>query len=213
MNTKSAPSRAAGVRGRKAAVMPANIQYYDASRNWRKISRHMSNVILQNFLVKDFNKYTQGRWNKPFIHGNYPADFESCTWKLDRVGRQPYFWSYVKHGACHWLVNFNLMLATLVEPKRAWRILASDDHSTVWDGHETLFDLNFLALQVPAEECFSMANDKQLRPGQFIGVCYMTHYTVMTPEEAREKQEQVERHQRLYPLASPPAPQAGEELA
>ena len=209
MNMKSAPSRTA----RKATVTPANIQYFDASRNWCKIARHESNVILQNILVKDFNKYTYGRWNKRFSHGQFPAQFESCDWQLHRVGRTPNFWKYVKHGACHWLVNFNLMLATLVEPKRAWRILASDDHSTVWDGHETLFDLNFLALQVPAEECFSLANDKQLQPGQFNTVYYAPHYTVEMAEGAREKQELVERYQLLHPLAASPAPQGGEELA
>ena len=40
----------------------------------------------------------------------------------------------MKHAACHWLVNFALELAQLVEPDRKWRIITSDKHSTVWDG-------------------------------------------------------------------------------
>jgi hypothetical protein len=57
---------------------------------------------------------------------------------------------YVKHAACHWLVNFALELAQHVEPNRAWRIITSQEHSTVWDGKDTLFDFNFLALGVTA---------------------------------------------------------------
>jgi hypothetical protein len=30
----------------------------------------------------------------------------------------PRFWQYVKHGACHWLVNFGLRLAMLAAPAR-----------------------------------------------------------------------------------------------
>ncbi len=50
----------------------------------------------------------------------------SCDWGWDRRGRPPKYWDYVKHGACHWLVNFNLELANLAKPKRIWRILMSD---------------------------------------------------------------------------------------
>jgi hypothetical protein len=163
---------------------PKNIQYFDAVRNWRRIARHLDNVILQRVLVSNFNKYTFGRWHKPFRLGQYPHEFESCDWYLDRKGRPPRYWLYVKHAACHWLVNFNLMLATLVEPKRAWRIITSDSHSSVWDGDETLFDLNFLALQVPPQVCFKSAYDEELAPGEFMDIGYAEHYKV---EQSRIK--------------------------
>jgi hypothetical protein len=66
----------------------------------------------------------------------------------------------LKHAACHWLVNFNRELAVLAESKREWRIVTSKEHSTVWDSDETLFDMNFLALGVDADEAWRLARQK-----------------------------------------------------
>jgi hypothetical protein len=125
---------------------------------------------LNEILVRDFNKYTLGRWGECFTPGQFPRDFESCDWDYDHRGPEPRFWRYVKHGACHWLVNFNLRLAQLVEPERAWRILTSDRHSTVWDGDQTLFEFNYLAWGTAPDECFERANGTQLPPGQELTV-------------------------------------------
>ena len=101
------------------------------------------------------NRFTSGRWREPFLPGMKPADFESCDWRYDRGrGRQPEFWDYVKHAGCHWLANFNRKIAEPAEPKRKWRIFSSQEHSTVWDGAETLFDMNFLALGVDPDEAW-----------------------------------------------------------
>ena len=70
-------------------------------------------------------------------------------------------------GKCHWLVNFNLRLAMLTEPERLWRIITSGKHSSVWDGEHTLFDLNFLALGIPPDECFEMAYETELPVGRY----------------------------------------------
>jgi hypothetical protein len=114
-------------------------------------------------LKDDFNKYTTGRWGQRFRRGDYPEDFEGCDWRWSVRGRHPRYFQYVKHGACHWLVNFNLTLAQLVEPKKEWRMVTSRIHSTVWDGEHTLFDLNGLALfKGGAPECFVLA---ALAPG------------------------------------------------
>ena len=66
-------------------------------------------------------------------------------------------------------MNFNLKLATLVEPQQRWRIVTSAKHSTVWDGAEMLFEFNFLAFGVPADECFKRAFEggTVLPPGKF----------------------------------------------
>ncbi len=123
------------------------MRYYDLQRHWtRRIATHLDDGKLNSVLVRDFNKFTFGRWRQPFTHGQFPREFESCDWWCGHHGPEPRFWLYVKHSACHWLVNFNLRLAQLVEPDRAWRIMTSDEHSTVWDGDQTLFDFNFLAL-------------------------------------------------------------------
>lgn len=148
-----------------------SIQHYPVVKNWgRKIKLHLHNPELQNILAADFNKYTVGRWGQRFRPGQLPADFESCDWQSAVHGRHPEFHKYLKHGACHWLVNFNHHLAKLVEPNRTWRIITSDEHSTVWDNNSTLFDLNGLALFDSAAECFEAAafgpNSEVLAPAE-----------------------------------------------
>jgi hypothetical protein len=147
------------------------MRYYDIKRHWTKrIEPHLGDKRLNAVLVRDFNLFTQGNWGKPFRPGDYPRSWESCDWWIGHRGPEPRYWRYVKHSACHWLVNFNLRLATLVEPDRNWRILTSDEHSTVWDGDRTLFDINFLALGISPGECFRLANGRQLRPGKELRV-------------------------------------------
>ena len=148
------------------------MKYYSVQRHWTKrIAPHLTDTMIQATLVRDFNKLTYSRWRKPFLPGMTPHQFESCDWWIhNRRGPMPRFWHYVKHGACHWLVNFNLELAQRTSPKREWRILTSDKHSTVWDGGDTLFDLNFIALGVSPEECFDLAtwgdDWEELWPGE-----------------------------------------------
>ena len=134
------------------------IQHYPVVKEWRrKIKPHLNNPELQAILAADFNKYTVGRWGTRFRPGQLPGDFETCDWELAIRGRHPEYFKYVKHGACHWLVNFNHHLAKLVEPNRTWRIITSNEHSTVWDNNLTLFDMNGLALYGSAVECFEAA--------------------------------------------------------
>jgi hypothetical protein len=153
------------------------MRYYDMKRHWtKKIVPHLGDKALNDILVRDFNKFTFGRWGDRFEPGQCPRDFESCDWGWDHRGPEPRFWRYVKHSACHWLVNFNLRLANLTEPRRAWRILTSDLHSTVWDGEESLFDLNFLALGVPAAESFELASGKELPVGKYLKVHLARHW-------------------------------------
>jgi hypothetical protein len=156
----------------------SKIKYYDLSKNWRKVKRHLDNPRVAETLVRDFNKFTYGRWRERFTAGHYPFEFESCDWWLGHRGRRPKFWNYVKHAACHWLVNFALELAQLVEPNRKWRIISSDKHSTVWDGENTLFGFNFLALGISPKECFELAYEHELKPGQHGKCGYADHYTV-----------------------------------
>jgi hypothetical protein len=156
---------------RRKACQPVTVRYYDVTRRWTKrIEPHLQDDMLNKILVRDFNDYTQGRWGLVFYPGTYPEDIESCDWRIGRRGRPPRYWKYVKHGACHWIVNFCLRLASLAEPSKKWRILTSDEHSTVWDGQKTLFEFNYLALGISAEECFAKANDRELLPGEYL-VC------------------------------------------
>ncbi len=148
------------------------MRYYPVHKNWREIKPHLENKKVQEVLRRDFNKYTIGRWNEPFKEHETPSVWETLDWRCHRVGRQPDYWRYVCATACHWLVNFNLRLAQQVEPDRKWRIITSKRHSTVWDGKKTLFDLNFIALEVRPKEAFELAYCKELKPGKLMTVAY-----------------------------------------
>ena len=152
-------------------------KYYDLKKKWRKVKPHLGDKRLNDILVRDFNKYTVGRWGKEFASGQYPTEFESCDWQSSHRGRKPAFRKYTKHAACHWLVNFTLRLAMLVEPDQKWRIITSQKHSTVWNGDDTLFDFNFRAFGIEPNECFQLANVKELRPGKYMRVYFAAHYT------------------------------------
>lgn len=153
--------------------------YYDLPRHWTKrIEPHLTNPALVAILVHDLNKYTFGAWDRPFTAANTPHEFENCDWWIDHHGTLPRYWAYTLHGACHWLVNFNLRLAMLAEPTQPWRILTSAKHSTVWDGANMLFDFNFLAMKISPAECFSMANKKELKPGRPRVTGSPPHWTV-----------------------------------
>jgi hypothetical protein len=161
-------------------MIPDEIRYYDAKRHWTaRIAPHLEDERLNAVLVRDFNLYTFGTWRKPFKRGMLPLEFESCDWHLEHRGPIPRFWRYVKHGACHALVNFNLRLAELAEPRREWRIITSEAHSTVWDGGSTLFDLNFLAFGVHPAEAFRLATEggRILKPGRERRVYLYPHYS------------------------------------
>ena len=154
----------------------AAVKYYDLKRNWSKVRPHLSDPRVADTLVRDFNKFTFGRWETPFLHGMVPTDFESCDWQCGHRGRPPAFWDYTKHAACHWLVSFTLELAMASVPKRPWRIISSQAHSTVWDGEETLFDFNFFAMGVEPDECFRLAHKRELKPGKHLKVHFAEHW-------------------------------------
>ena len=153
------------------------MEYYDLKRNWRRVSPHLSDQKVADTLVRDFNKFTYGRWKQKFLPGMVPHQFESCDWYLNHRGRMPAFWQYTKHAACHWLVNFSLELAQASVPDRLWCIQSSPDHSTVWDGHDTLFDFNFQAMGLSADECFQASAGTLYRPGQHLPLARAFHYT------------------------------------
>lgn len=156
------------------------MKYYPISKKWSKIKKHLDNKEFNDILVSDFNKFTYGRWKQVFKHGMFPFDFESCDWHCEKKGRRPEFWKYVKHAAAFWLVNSNLKLAMLTESTKDWQIVVSEKHATVWDGEETLFDMNFTALGVDPDECFELAytDGELLEIGKPMEVYFAEHYSV-----------------------------------
>jgi hypothetical protein len=152
-------------------VAPQNIRYYDLKRNWtKKISPHLDDIELNGILTRDFTKYTFGRWGTKFGEDDLPHEHETFLGFFEHHGPFARYRWYTKHGACHWLVNFTLRLATLVLPSRSWRILTSNHHSTVWDGKKVLFDFNCFLMDFPVDKCFERANDQELAPGAYLEV-------------------------------------------
>ncbi|MBR1187301.1 hypothetical protein [Bradyrhizobium sp. AUGA SZCCT0160] len=159
--------------------MTTNFRYYDPVRNWKRIQPHLKRF--EPILVRDFNRFTYGRWGQSFEAGMVPRQFESCDWDIDHRGREPRYWQYVKHAACHWLVNHSLELAQAVMPASEWRILSSELHSTVYDGHGMLFDFNFCALGIEPEEAYLMSRNEGkgriLKPGKHLRCYYAGHWS------------------------------------
>lgn len=142
------------------------MKYYNFQKNWRRIKHQLNSPEVQYVLFHDLNLCP--KVGGKFRMGDLPKNYETAFWLNNRRGRPPAYLDYVLHGSCHWLVNFNMKLATLVEPNQAWRILTSDKHSTVWDGKNTLFDMNYCGLRVAPAEAYRLANQEALKVGKFM---------------------------------------------
>lgn len=162
-------------------------RYFDFSRHWTKTLNPIIQLSqAQSILNQDFKKYISvkranyirdaiknglsadsHKWY--FSEGKFPADFDSCDW---RDGRLPAWHQYVCHGACHYIANTLLYVASTAYPNKAWRIITSSLHSTIWDGDKTLFDLNFVTLRIPVHECVEMAfmqsDSRALEVGEYM---------------------------------------------
>jgi hypothetical protein len=54
------------------------------------------------------------------------------------------------------MVNSYLTVIEEAEPSKEWRIVTSGKHSAVWDGENTIFDPQFLALGVTIDEAWTL---------------------------------------------------------
>ena len=158
-------------------------KYYDLQRHWtRKIVPHLKDKALNGILVRDFNKFTMGRWNRPFVQGNWPEEFDATDWRGGRRDPRPRYFRYANYLCSHWLVNFQLRLAELAEPNKGWRIVTSEMWSTVWNGQETLFEFTLQATGESADWARKMATDaggsRVLPIGQQLELRSARHYSI-----------------------------------
>jgi len=145
---------------RKAKSIKMPMKHYPIVRNWKRIYENVFDDEAQEVLWCDFNQYTEEVWGIEFDPEEFPAMYADDGWRFGKKGRPAQYWDWIKPGACHWLVNFYLRLAILTEPSRKWRIVSSQKHSTVWDGDVTIFDPNYLALRVTAQETYRRARHR-----------------------------------------------------
>lgn len=119
------------------------LQFFDAVSNWDQIEPHLTDEEFRRVLHHDFGKLVFGRYRKtyPTPGREFPVDWSDPEGTPRLPGPEAPYQRWVCSDACFWLVNsVGLRLATLVEPKRDWRIVYSNVHSTCWDGEETLWD-------------------------------------------------------------------------
>jgi hypothetical protein len=64
-------------------TISTRMKYYDLKKNWHRVKPHLGNKRLNEILVRDFNKFTFGRWGRKFTYGDLPYEFESCDWDID----------------------------------------------------------------------------------------------------------------------------------
>lgn len=154
-------------------------QYFDIQKNWRKLSpifksdeaRSVWHPCIEEFMT--MRGEDSGYKHKPKPDALYPRDYESCDWyMMEGRGREPQFRLYARHSACHWVVDLALFVAKTAFPKIPWRILTGKKHTTVWNGcvdSPVLFDINFLALGVPASDAMEMASKgRELKPHKYL---------------------------------------------
>lgn len=164
-----------------------SFQYFDFSTAWNKtLKTIIESAPAKRMLERDFKIFVACKRNHyrarmmqanlpfdanawAFEKGKLPADYDSCDW---RYGRLPLWHQYVCHGACHYVANTLLYVAMVAYPNKAWRIVTSSKHSTIWDGEQTLFDLNFVTLNVPIHECiedaFMQSDTVVLKVGEYM---------------------------------------------
>ncbi len=152
--------------------------YFPIQKHWRRLKPIFESKEAYSIWWPNMLEYSEqrARQNEYSLNGRHlkfqlPRDFDSCDWRYNcegRKGRQPRFWDYACHSACHWLVDLCLYVASTAYPDVPWRIVSSAKHSTVWNGdieNPILFDVNFLAIGVTPKEALTLARKgRELKP-------------------------------------------------
>lgn len=143
------------------------MEFYPIQKRWKKLGPLYRSPEATAIWHPEMEAYSFGRAEdygypfrpRPLTPDLRPEAYDSCDWRWcqGRRGPQPHFWEYTCHAACHWVAPLHLWVAQQAEPDRQWRLVSSNAHSTIWDGKETLFDGNFLALGISPEETWELA--------------------------------------------------------
>jgi hypothetical protein len=145
-----------------------NVRYFPIVRHWARLrpiyySREAYAVWWPNMVEYHAQKAREYGFQPRLENRKVPSAFDGCDWRCSRRGRPPEYARFVCHGACHWLVDLSLFVATEAFPKTPWRIVTSEEHSSVWNGNcelPVLYDPNFLALGVEPREAMRLASTR-----------------------------------------------------
>jgi hypothetical protein len=144
------------------------MKHYGIQKNWKKLKPFFNTDDVQKQIVKELisSQYSNCmdygldfKLKNTDFQNWKPCQFESSDWlyNLGRRGRRPDYFKFVKSMWCHWSVNVSMVALKEADPKTPWRIVVSDEHSTIWDGESTLFDILFEAKELDASEAWSLA--------------------------------------------------------
>lgn len=157
------------------------MKFYNVQKNWSKIkpiieTEECKNIWYHDLEISSLTKADQFGFDyhqRDYDEVEYPMDYDSCDWRYDSGrGRKPNYYKYVVHGRCHWVVNMNLYTAMKLIPHKEWRIVSGDIHSTVWNGEDMVFDINYFILYPKINEWWKELNNASntffLEPGVFL---------------------------------------------
>lgn len=158
------------------------VDFYPLQRRWRKVGPIYRSDMARAIWLPEMKAYQRQRMSDYGVTYAYPeetpdlrpSDWESSDWRYTcgRRGPEPAYWQYLTHGSCHWMCNLHLWVAVRAESDRPWRIVTSGKHSTVWDGDQTLWDPQFMALGVSATDAWDLAaeqpDSEMLPPGELM---------------------------------------------
>jgi len=164
-------------------------RYYPIQRNWSKFRPIYESKPIIRLMYVEMERYRRSCAEdykfiyipKLFDFKLRPSDYDGADWRSrsrkpnsgygTRRGPQPAFWAWVCHGACHWVVNINLVVISKLEPNRPWQIATNDKHSNVVDlERKLMFDPNYLAMKVCPlkiwDQQIHSVDSKLLQPGK-----------------------------------------------
>lgn len=170
---------------KKTAPNFKSARYVDIQKHWRKLKPfYYSNAAFQIWkpCMLEFVETKAGEHNGKYQHEEqerhkFPEGYECCDWRYypPRRGRQPAFWKFVCHSACHWLADLNLFVAMSAWPEQPWRIITHSKHTTVWNGNQKtplVYDANWSAFDSTADKPYEALETvwpgRHLRPGKFL---------------------------------------------
>jgi hypothetical protein len=120
-----------------------------------------------------------------------PGDWEG-TGYLHETRKRAEYWRFALLNACHFLTNNYLYLAQTFDPNRDWRIICNTRHSTIWDGADTIFDLQYGKINYSADQCYKTATSgkyAELPVGK-----YKFDWCVSEYSRSRDKAQYAEDH-------------------
>jgi len=147
--------------------------HYNIQKNWKKLKPIYESQECRALWYEGCVTYVQSKFEDHGIEFDperytynfitTPSVIESSDWQygFGKRGRKPAFWQYALAHACHWMAEKDLYIAKKIAPEFDWVIISSEEHTTVFNGIDTIFDTTYNAMGISAEVAYKSATLKQ----------------------------------------------------